>query len=179
MISIVQLPRMLVLFTMIQEYLQAYRSEAVGISEERMAERLADAGNDASMNQYLWGGRFHCVPEGFRFPNTNIKTLWDLWLFGNRALGIAPYRYIIPKFDLMTKGEVVNYSRVKYVITVILKKCEELGFGSVTRIAALSPGACDEAFDSAFKSVVDVGDLISSHSRVALCDFVQNDQTTT
>lgn len=31
-------------------------------------------------NMWLWGGRHHMVPEGFKFPKSNVLTLWNLYV---------------------------------------------------------------------------------------------------
>lgn len=43
---------------------------------------------------YCWGGHFHPVPEGFRFPKCCVKQIWDLWWGGHIAMRIGPYSMI-------------------------------------------------------------------------------------
>ena len=73
---------------MIQEYLSEHQTQTATSNDD---------GSDAyaspmpAEQRYVWGGRFHAVPENFNFPATTVKVLWDSWLFGNSSLSIGPY----------------------------------------------------------------------------------------
>ena len=46
---------------------------------------------------WMWGrprASFHMVPEGWSLPVCNTSTLWNLWLMGNAAEQLQPYRQL-------------------------------------------------------------------------------------
>jgi len=47
--------------------------------------------------RFTWkaDNKFHMVPEDFKFPNIDVKTMWGLWHFGNTWKGIQLYRRLI------------------------------------------------------------------------------------
>jgi hypothetical protein len=69
-----------------------------GVEQQRRANEEYGEGGHLNRNnwpRYTWGGRIgHHVPEGWLFPNTPIKTLFDMWFLGNELLRIGPYRKI-------------------------------------------------------------------------------------
>lgn len=70
-------------------------------------------------NIYSWGGQFHYVPENFVFPSCHTSNLWSLWLMGDPAAHIRPYRHIEP-FDLTTKASRVQRSKAAHVMNFML-----------------------------------------------------------
>ena len=76
--------------------------------------------------QWSWqdGKLIHFVPMTWTFP-TGItpKRLWDLWFFGDRGIGIRPYR-LIHRTDISIKDK-MHYSRANSVINFIKKIMEE------------------------------------------------------
>ena len=42
---------------------------------------------------YMWGGRFHIVPEHFEFPSgILVRPLFELWYEGNGGLNHGKYK---------------------------------------------------------------------------------------
>jgi hypothetical protein len=67
---------------------------------------------------FSWGGRFHHVPESFRFPTTPLKDIFVLWVLGKAVDGmvLAPYRMIVSKHDLKEDACRTNFSKAQHVI---------------------------------------------------------------
>jgi hypothetical protein len=100
---------------------------------------------------WTWGGALHVVPESFRFPLCNTRTLWDLWWKGNIAARIGPYRHI-KKRDLCVKTDVGYMSKGYFVIEQILKRCNT----STTRVSDLSTSETDKLFSEGFNNLTTV-----------------------
>ena len=101
------------------------------------------SGGDLLNNGYrmwTWNGMFHVVPYHFKLPTSvTLHSMFSLWLLGNPAEQIGPYRNIRPA-DLLVVGEEdgikktknmrSNLSKCKYVmekfIDVSGKTTEEL-----------------------------------------------------
>jgi len=43
---------------------------------------------------WTWGGRLHPVPKGWQLPKGTVSMMFNLWVHGNAAMHIAPYRFI-------------------------------------------------------------------------------------
>jgi hypothetical protein len=44
--------------------------------------------------QWVWRGRIHMVPEGWCLPKGNVSMLFNLWVNGNPAMQLRPYRFL-------------------------------------------------------------------------------------
>ncbi len=44
--------------------------------------------------QWTWGGRMHMVPRGWCLPKGTVSMLFNLWVNGNPAMQIQPYRFL-------------------------------------------------------------------------------------
>jgi hypothetical protein len=59
----------------------------------------AQVGNESWWKHFDdWGdGKFwHYVPKGWSFPKKlPLKAMWDLWYYGDRGMGIRPYRLLV------------------------------------------------------------------------------------
>lgn len=59
----------------------------------------------------------HTVPRGWTFPTRkSLRTLWDLWYFGDMTEGIRPYRLISAKFDLNDKDRKGPHLRARKIM---------------------------------------------------------------
>jgi hypothetical protein len=62
----------------------------------------------------------HPIPKNFRFPtNSDVKTMWDLWLYGDKTTKIQPYRFIQPVRDFVDNHAKKPISQSKKVINEI------------------------------------------------------------
>jgi hypothetical protein len=75
---------------------------------------------------FKWPGceAYHMVPFGFEFPSCNVKSLWDLWFFGNGSARIRPYRNLSEKFskDLVRRLDKERCSRAKKLVGMIVSE---------------------------------------------------------
>lgn len=99
------------------------------LKDERLQERPnleenARLSAQFPYESFCWGGRFHPVPEDFKFQKLNLRTLWNLWHNGNSSLKIAPYKHISQKFDLKTEKERNLFSKAKGCIEMIYSSCK-------------------------------------------------------
>lgn len=65
---------------------------------------------------YYWSGRYHHVPQNFKIPDGNVKTLWNLYHFGDKSKRISPYKNIIPKFDFENNNIRKTFSDLNIII---------------------------------------------------------------
>ena len=85
--------------------IKALMSQAVSQMRTELRDALPDPGrpsasasapheacDDPRFQWWTWGGSWHMVPEGWRFPSTDAKTTWNLWHFGHVADRIQPLR---------------------------------------------------------------------------------------
>lgn len=49
--------------------------------------------NEAPPNMYVWGGRFHNVPENFVIPKMNLHTLIVYWFCGSKHPLVPPLKF--------------------------------------------------------------------------------------
>jgi hypothetical protein len=95
------------------------------------------------------------TPPQFQFPFAlAAATMWRLWLFGNRSLGIRPYRMLRPHLDLAMSDR-VKFSRAKGSMEFIVKivgqnKASTLPQG-VANIDQLTDLQCDQVFYKVFE----------------------------
>jgi hypothetical protein len=65
------------------------------------------------------------VPPGFTLPTANVRQMWELWHFGNRAIKVGPYKRIHGD-DLYRKVDKVGLTRLRSVIM----RLEEIGLAN-------------------------------------------------
>ena len=114
--------------------------------------------HDETFESFTWGGRFgRIVPEDFLFPHGDVKTIWDLWYFGNTRLKVRPYRELLKhKGDLKDKGSKERFSKAAN----IMKRMEDMCFkhGLIPEehasIADMDVIAADEVFETVLPLVV-------------------------
>ena len=121
-------------------------------------EEFVEGVSGGIFQKFQWGGRLECfVPEGFTFPSKcDVKTMWNLWYFGNSGLKVHPYRKMEPYIahDLDKHGR-VRYSKAKRVMRMIEAEIvkQNLVAGGVEGIGSLSHEAADLVFAHAFGEV--------------------------
>ena len=61
------------------------------------ADSVAAGQRAVPVNSFLWGGRYHPVPETFTWPTgKTTRTIWEYWFLGDRNAGIPPFPIITP-----------------------------------------------------------------------------------
>jgi hypothetical protein len=91
---------------------------------------------------FTWGGRFHPVPEGFRFPKGTPQQYWNLYFYGHKGLRYKPYKDI-KGHDLFAKSDKTLMCKAKKVIFKII---EYAGLNSPVDVNNLSSAAADKVF---------------------------------
>ena len=134
-----------------------------------------------TFQHFCWGERFHPVPEDFQFPQPlDVKTIWDLWWYGDISKRIRPYHFI-KAFDLQTKVESSALSKARKVISRIEQVGRTEPGGKV--VSQMTKTESDEFFTRSFLlltaelgrshqvaigelSYITVYDLIQRHGRM-------------
>ena len=114
-------------------------------------EEFVEGVSGGIFQKFQWGGRLECfVPEGFMFHSKcicDVKTMWNLWYFGNSGLKVHPYRKMEPYIahDLDKHGR-VRYSKAKRVMRMIEAEIvkQNLVAGGVEGIGSLSTRSGEE-----------------------------------
>ncbi|KAG9410125.1 hypothetical protein AC1031_018158 [Aphanomyces cochlioides] len=53
---------------------------------------------DLGLRMYIWSDELiRRIPEGFRFPNAAIETMWRWWFCGSQDMGIGSFKYLTPR----------------------------------------------------------------------------------
>ena len=101
-----------------QRMLDAIQSH-YGMQVNNQSDAQANNAPNVIVHTWSWGGRFHPVPEDFRFPKTDCRKLWDLWWDGNTLKGYGPYREL-RSFDLPIAADQQILSRAKLVMCKLI-----------------------------------------------------------
>ncbi len=70
------------------------------------SESLPQSAATTQWGTWFWGGHFHPVPQGWRFPRHGVKVVFLEWMFGNQGVDppIKPLRFL-KGIDLVDEGE--------------------------------------------------------------------------
>ena len=117
--------------------------------------QAADPLADPRFRLWTWCGKMHMVPEGWRFPSTDVKATWNLWHFGHVHERIRPLRYL-KKADLMNSSQITVWSKCRGVLKAIAEEMVDMklvqSIEEVERLTAIDSAA---AFDSAIVQLVE------------------------
>eukprot|EP00602_Paraphysomonas_sp_CaronLab_P013122 CAMPEP_0185042226 /NCGR_PEP_ID=MMETSP1103-20130426/42225_1 /TAXON_ID=36769 /ORGANISM="Paraphysomonas bandaiensis, Strain Caron Lab Isolate" /LENGTH=523 /DNA_ID=CAMNT_0027582255 /DNA_START=1070 /DNA_END=2638 /DNA_ORIENTATION=+ len=114
------------------------------------SEASRQQGPDIDGMTYPWGGGIHPVPEGFRFPVGNVRTLWDLWWDGQQAQGIGPYKYI-KGVDLVNRKDKCNLTKFSKIMEALTATASTLGLiGPTRRISGMTVSERDDLFGKSY-----------------------------
>lgn len=102
---------------------------------------------DNEFDSYTWGGHIHPVPANFRLPVNNVKTMWDLWLSGDKSKKIAPYRFITGK-DLV-RSDHGSLSKLRFLMNELVGRDPTL----IKNLADLKPSDRDKEFEVKYLSI--------------------------
>lgn len=74
---------------------------------------------DAQYNLYCWGGRYHKLPELYRFPlGATMHTMWLLFYFGDRNQNLPPFR-CLGCTDFGNRNDATYLSKVRIIAHII------------------------------------------------------------
>lgn len=65
------------------------------------------------------------VPEGWRFPSTDVKSTWNLWHFGHVHDRVRPLRYL-KKVDLTGASQCTLWSKCRGVMKAVAAEMVEM-----------------------------------------------------
>ncbi|OWY99979.1 hypothetical protein PHMEG_00028928 [Phytophthora megakarya] len=111
----------------------------------------ASTSNHSSWRSWSWndGKLSHSVPKDWEFPaRANVKTLWNLWFFGDKDTGIRPYRLLRKQHDIMPQHR-MRHSRVRIVMEYmesLADKAELFPVGS-KGVSMMQIPVADKVFD--------------------------------
>ncbi|MGH8399103.1 MAG: hypothetical protein ACRETA_12800 [Gammaproteobacteria bacterium] len=105
--------------------------------------------------KWTWGGKFHMVPEGWRFPSTDVKATWNLWHFGHVQDKIRPLR-LLKEFDLINEAQATLLSKCSGVMKAIAQEMVEMKVvQSLRDVEKLSAVDSSAAFDRALLQLIE------------------------
>ena len=110
-------------------------------------------------SQFHWGGKLRMCPENFEFPLSDVKTMFNLWHFGNSAMKIQPYKHF-DRFrdDLRIKKHKNNFGRAKLVMEKLDKIfLENQMFGDHNNISQIdSIAVLNSSFAIAYEKLIEI-----------------------
>jgi hypothetical protein len=110
---------------------------------------------DPRFHLWTWRGKMHMVPEGWRFPSTDVKATWNLWYFGHVQERIRPLRYL-KKADLMTSSQITVWSKCRGVMKAIAEEMVDMKLvQSVVEVEKLTAIDSAAAFDRAIVQLIE------------------------
>ncbi|KAF4144331.1 hypothetical protein GN958_ATG01933 [Phytophthora infestans] len=98
----------------------------------------------------------YAVPIGWEVSaRANVKTMWNLWFFGDRGAKIRPYRQLSKQHDVSAAHR-MRHSRVSIVMEYLEQLAKETTAlpAEVTRISDLQIPTADKVFDAAFSTMM-------------------------
>jgi hypothetical protein len=136
----------------LKEQLAEFRaSQELRFQDASLLNAPSQAGasaNSTGGSLFSWGGRLHCVPENFKMPSCDVKTLWEMWNFGIPSNNIGPLKRL-KAFDLSLKSCKVSLTHARVVMSE-LDKC----MPDHSNLAVMSVEQRDAAFNQAYKSLL-------------------------
>ena len=108
---------------------------------------------DPRFQLWMWRGRSY-VPEGWRFPATDVKATWNLWHFGHMHEN-RPLRYL-KKVDLVNASQITVWSKCRGVMKTIAAEMVEMKLvQSLEEVEKLSAIDSSTAFDQAIVQLME------------------------
>ncbi|KAG9402299.1 hypothetical protein AC1031_006925 [Aphanomyces cochlioides] len=112
----------------------------------------------ASHDQNCWktwswndGKLSHSVPHGWNFPTRlSVKSMWDLWHFGDKSTGIRPYKMISRQHDIQSLQHMRHHR-----VASVMKALDALIPHNMGSLSELLTHEVDAIFKQAFSALVD------------------------
>ena len=105
------------------------------------------------------------VPEGWRFPYTDVKATWKLWHIGHVHERIRPLRYL-KKTDLINSSQVTVWSKCRGVMKTIAEEMVEMKVvQSVEEVEKLTAIDSSATFDRAIVQLLEKVKVGSTRGR--------------
>jgi hypothetical protein len=110
---------------------------------------------DPRFQLWTWKGRLHMVPEGWRFPSTDVKSTWNLWHFGHVEDRVRPLRYL-KKIDLVGASQYTLWSKCRGVMKAIAAEMVEMKVvQTIEEVEKMSAAESTTAFDGAITQLME------------------------
>jgi hypothetical protein len=110
---------------------------------------------DPRFHLWTWRGEMHMVPEGWRFPSTDVKATWNLWHFGHVHERIRPLRHL-KKADFVNASQITVWSKCRGVMKAIAAEMVEMKLvQSLEEVEKLSGVDSSAAFDRAILQLME------------------------
>ncbi|RHY23291.1 hypothetical protein DYB25_007252 [Aphanomyces astaci] len=95
------------------------------------------------------------VPETWSFPKkANLRTMWDLWHFGDTTVGVCPFRFL-PSQDLKEREDKSCLSRASRVMRTMATIAIDHEFvQSEDDISQLGPAEYDDVYNRTFHILI-------------------------
>jgi len=116
---------------------------------------------------FTWGGKIRMIPRNFIFPNSTVKTMWDLWFHGNEKEKIQPYKNLVQNIkDLEQKTTRNKVHRTNKVMMTLLKIAVEKELIDSTKdISKMTQAESDHVFDCTFPVLINICYGSNGHMR--------------
>mmetsp|Transcript_13416 Transcript_13416/g.25178 ORF Transcript_13416/g.25178 Transcript_13416/m.25178 type:complete len:191 (-) Transcript_13416:95-667(-) len=72
---------------------QQHQAAASPLAATNPEARVQAPDHDPQHQMYIWGGRFHNIPENFVIPKMNLQTLIVYWFCGSQHPFVPPLRF--------------------------------------------------------------------------------------
>ena len=91
------------------------------IQQQQQSSAQSNDNNNThdGFRMWSWKGRFHPVPQDFKFPSDNMSNIWNLWWDGKPNERIAPYRKLMP-YDIDNKNMSNRFIKARRVMEFII-----------------------------------------------------------
>jgi len=111
--------------------------------------------SNTNFDLFCWNGKYHTIPQDFKLPNGNVKTLWNLYHFGDKQKRISPYKTIIPMYDFESRKEKQKFSELSLVMKEVDKQIESLEDNSlnINDVLKLDITTRDNIFANAYEKI--------------------------
>jgi hypothetical protein len=105
-------------------------------------------------HMFLWKGRMHPIPEGWKMPTVSCKDMWALWNFGIPAERIAPFK-TFHKYDFSNPNEAGQLFKAQKVMKALTSLAMKLKlFPENSAMKDLTMIQMNEIFDKAFTEMM-------------------------
>lgn len=119
--------------------------------------------NERWWKHWYYDGFFHFVPLGFVFPTGNVRNIWNLWWFGNRAESIRPYRLIRGK-DLPKQKSTLSKTNTLMKAIIAKAKSNKI-LAEEASVERLSTEQSAVLFEQTYNTILDEINRDTDNSR--------------
>ncbi|CAK4104021.1 unnamed protein product [Aphanomyces euteiches] len=131
---------------------------------------------DLGLRVYIWSdGLTRRVPEGFRFPNAAIETMWRWWFCGSQDMGIGPFKYLTPRDFPRDDKSIKMLDGCSIVMRVLIEYTVAQELLTEDELACIPECKLGEIFTKTFARLVGSDDRQPSDAIMAFFPRTEND----